>query len=60
MKKVFRMIGSNFKIVGSLFGFMTGRGLWFLIPMIVILMVFAVFIMLSTNPAIAPFIYTLF
>lgn len=60
MKKVFRMIGSNIKIVGSLFGFMAGRKLYFFIPMIVILMLFAIFIMLSTNPAIAPFIYTLF
>ena len=60
MKKVFRMIGSNLKIVGSLFKFMSGPGRWFFIPMLVILMAFAVFIMLSTNPAIAPFIYTLF
>lgn len=60
MKKIFRMIKTNFGIIGSLFGFMTGRKLYFFIPMMVILVIFAIFIMLSTNPAIAPFIYTLF
>jgi len=36
------------------------RKLYWLIPMILLLIVFAVFIILQSNPVTAPFIYSLF
>jgi hypothetical protein len=47
-------------ILGELLQFLWMRKLYWLIPMIIVLLVFAVLIILgSTGPA-APFIYTLF
>lgn len=47
-------------ILGELLQFLWSRKLYWLIPMILTLLVFAVIIVLSSNPAVAPFIYTLF
>jgi hypothetical protein len=40
--------------------YMKERKKWWLIPVIVILLIFGVLIVLSSGSAIAPFIYTLF
>lgn len=47
-------------ILGELLQFLWRRKLYWLIPMIVVLILFAVLIVLAGNPATAPFIYTLF
>ena len=47
-------------IVGELFAFLWQRKLWWLLPMIVMLLVFGVLLVLAQGSAIAPFIYTLF
>lgn len=47
-------------ILGELMTFLWKRKLYWLIPMVVTLLVFAVLIVLSQSSAIAPFIYTLF
>jgi hypothetical protein len=47
-------------IVGELFRFLWKRKLYWLIPMIVVLIIVGVFLILSANPSTAPFIYTLF
>jgi hypothetical protein len=44
----------------DLWGFMSQRKKFWLLPMILILLVFGVLIVLSGGSAIAPFIYTLF
>lgn len=46
--------------VKDLAGFMRERKKWWLLPMIIVLLLCGVFIMLSGNSALAPFIYTLF
>lgn len=47
-------------ILGELLQFLWRRKLYWLIPMIVTLILFAVLIILGSNPATSPFIYSLF
>ncbi len=47
-------------ILGELLLFLWKRKLYWLIPMILTLLVFAVLIILGSNPATQPFIYSLF
>lgn len=46
--------------VGELFGFLWQRKLWWLMPMVLLLFVFAVLIILGSTAGVGPFIYTLF
>lgn len=46
-------------IIGELLGFLWRRKLYWLIPMVVTLILVAIFIILGSNPALQPFIYTL-
>lgn len=47
-------------IIGELLQFLWKRKLYWLIPMIITLILFAILIILGSNPATQPFIYTLF
>ena len=46
--------------VGDLWDFLKERKKWWLLPMVIVLMLFGVLIVLTSGSAIAPFIYTLF
>lgn len=56
MRSFFTQMG----ILGELLQFLWARKLYWLIPMVVILLVFAVLIILGSAGPAAPFIYTLF
>lgn len=56
MRDMFARMG----ILGELLQFLWSRKLYWLIPMILVLLVFAVLIILGTAGPAAPFIYTLF
>jgi hypothetical protein len=60
MKKFFRSMGSNFGVVNELLSFLWQRKLWWLIPMVVVLMVFGLLLIFASASGIGPFIYTLF
>jgi len=47
-------------VLGELLQFLWERKLYWLIPMILVLVIFGALILLSSNPATQPFIYTLF
>ena len=47
-------------VVGELLRFLWARKLWWLIPMVLTLIVFAVLLIFAQASAIGPFIYTLF
>jgi hypothetical protein len=51
---------SKLAIVGELFGFLWAAKLWWMIPMVFVLMLLGGLIILAQSSAIAPFIYTLF
>ena len=51
---------SRLGIMGELLTFLWERKLWWIIPLVLVLFLFGILITLAQNPAIAPFIYTLF
>ena len=50
----------RFGIAGELLGFFFANKRYWLVPMIVVLLLFGVLIVLAQSSVIAPFIYTLF
>ncbi len=60
MKNFFRSMTSNFGVVNELLSFLWQRKLWWLIPMIVVLMIFGLLLIFASASGIGPFIYTLF
>lgn len=51
---------SKLGIFGELLVFLWRRKLWWMIPMIVILVLFGLLLIFTQSSAVAPFIYTLF
>jgi hypothetical protein len=47
-------------IAGELIGFLWQRKLWWMIPMVTVLLLFGLLMVFAQGTAIAPFIYTLF
>jgi hypothetical protein len=60
MRKFLRGMRLNFGVAGELLGFLWQRKLWWLIPMVMLLLMFGLFLIFSTSSGVAPFIYTLF
>lgn len=51
---------SRMGILGELLVFLWRRKLWWMMPMIVVLILFALLLVFAQASAVAPFIYTLF
>jgi hypothetical protein len=60
MKAFVRGMISNLGVVRELLGFLWQRKLWWLIPMMLVLLVFALLMVFAAASGIGPFIYTLF
>ena len=60
MKAFLRSMKSNFGVVGELLSFQWARKLWWLIPMVTVLLLFGLVMIFATASGIGPFIYTLF
>lgn len=60
MSDFIRGMATNFAVVGELLAFLWERRLWWLIPMMTVLMLFALLVILASASGIGPFIYTLF
>jgi len=60
MRKFLRGMKSNFGVSGELLGFLWARKLWWLIPMVSVLLLFGLLLIFATASGLAPFIYTLF
>lgn len=58
--KPLKSLGARMGIIGELFGFLWERKLWWLIPMLVVLVVVGLFMVFAASSPVAPFIYTLF
>jgi len=55
-----RDMADRFGVAGELLVFLWERKLWWMIPMVVVLLAFGLLLVLAQSSAIAPFIYTLF
>ena len=51
---------SKFSIIGELLAFLWLRRLWWMIPMVVVLLSFGLLILFTQSSALAPFLYPLF
>lgn len=60
MRTFFRSMTSNIVVVGELLAFLWRRRLWWLIPMVTILLVLGLLLIFASASGIGPFIYTLF
>ena len=53
-------MSSNVGIVGQLLNFLWQRKLWWLIPMVAVLLLFGLLLIFASASGVGPFIYTLF
>lgn len=53
-------VAQRFGIAGELLGFLWERKLWWMIPMVLVLLVFGFLMVAAQGTALGPFIYTLF
>jgi hypothetical protein len=60
MNNFLRSMKSNFGVVGELLAFLWARKLWWLIPMVTVLLLFGLVMIFASASGIGPFIYTLF
>jgi hypothetical protein len=58
--QVVRQTLTRLGIVGEIFVFLWQRKLWWLIPMVTVLILFGLLLIFAQASAVAPFIYTLF
>jgi hypothetical protein len=58
--KFLKSTGSRFRVVGEVFSFLWKRKLWWLMPMVFVLVLFGLLMVFAQASGIAPFIYTLF
>ncbi|KAA3646461.1 MAG: hypothetical protein DWQ07_09615 [Chloroflexi bacterium] len=59
MKEFFKSMTSRLGVAGELMEFLWARKLWWLMPMIFILIVFGVFFVFAAASGLGPFVYTL-
>lgn len=59
-EKSYRGALARLGIVGELLAFLWKRKLWWLVPMIVVIVLFTMLLIFAQGSAVAPFIYTLF
>jgi len=55
-----RRFVSRFSVLRELMVFLWKRKLWWMIPMVVILVLFGLLLIFSQSSVVAPFIYTIF
>ncbi len=60
MKAFFRSMQSNLGVVGELLGFLWKQKMWWLVPMVAVLLIFGLLLIFASASGIGPFIYTLF
>lgn len=58
--QIFKGITTRLGIMGELLTFLWKRKLWWLIPMVMVLLLFGLLLIFAQTSSIAPFIYTLF
>lgn len=60
MRSFIRSMASNLAVAGELLAYLWKQRLWWLIPMVAVLMIFGLLIIFASASGIGPFIYTLF
>ena len=55
-----KRVAAKLSIMGELLVFFWERKLWWMIPMVAVLLLFGLLIVFTQGTAVAPFVYTLF
>jgi hypothetical protein len=58
--KLLNQLKSKYSIISELMAFLWVRRLWWMIPMVVVLLTFGLLILFTQSSALAPFLYPLF
>ena len=58
--QVIRDVGNKFNIAGELLVFLWQRKMWWMIPLVLVLLFFGLIIVVGSATGVGPFIYTLF
>jgi uncharacterized protein DUF5989 len=58
--RFFRTAFARFRIAGALFSFMWRRKIWWMVPLVTILLVLGVLVIFGQSSAISAFVYALF
>ncbi|MGC9603100.1 MAG: DUF5989 family protein [Minisyncoccia bacterium] len=59
-KDFFKSTSTYTRTIANLFRFLWNKRLWFLIPLVIVLVIFGLFIFLGQTTPLGPFIYTIF
>ncbi len=60
MSNFFKGMLTNTGVVGEILQFLWARKMWWLIPMVTVLLLFGLLLIFASSSGVAPFIYTLF
>ena len=60
MVKAFREMGTKLGIAGELLTFFWRAKMWWMIPIVVVLLILGLLIVVGSSTGVGPFIYTLF
>lgn len=60
MSNFFKGMMTNTGIIGEIIQFLWARKMWWLIPMVTVLILFGLLLVFASSSGVAPFIYTLF
>jgi hypothetical protein len=60
MKNFLQGMKTNSSVVGEVMQFLWARKLWWMIPMVTVLLLFGLLLVFASSSGVAPFIYTLF
>jgi hypothetical protein len=60
MSNFFKSMATNTGVIGEILQFLWARKLWWLIPMVTVLLLFGLLLVFASSSGVAPFIYTLF
>lgn len=60
MKTFLRTMAANLGVFGEVLAFLWQRKLWWMIPMVAVLLVFGLLLVFASASGVGPFIYTLF
>jgi len=60
MAQFFKNMTTNMGVIGEFLKFLWARKMWWLIPMVVVLLLFGFLLIFANASGVAPFIYTLF
>ncbi|MDX1521024.1 MAG: DUF5989 family protein [Anaerolineae bacterium] len=60
MGNFFKSMVTNTGVVGEILLFLWDRKLWWMIPMVAVLLLFGLLLVFASSSGVAPFIYTMF